>query len=160
MKLLSIACCIGLLIMGGCGGGGGESATLGSVFHPTKAVITVSIPALPAGTQVAGVSFKIQLPTGVTPAVLSGNDASGSASLTGGANGSLSAASYDSSTNSITFGNISMSGFGSGDFLVINCLIAANTTVSASGFTLLDGAVIDSTANPTGVTPTISVVFK
>lgn len=159
MKTLRVLSCLGLLVMAGCGGGG-ESSTLGSVFHPTKAIITVSIPPLPAGKQVAGVSFKIQLPAGVTPAVLSGNDASGSVRLTGGAGESLSAASYDASTNIITFGNISKVDFGSGDFLVVNCLIASDTTVTAGGFALLDGSVIDDSGAPVGVTPAISVLFQ
>jgi hypothetical protein len=148
--------------MAGCGGGGGESATLGSVLKPTKAVITVSIPALPTGKLVAGVSFKIHLPAGVTPAVLSGNDAGGSASLTGGAVGSIIGAGYDSTTNIITFGNITTNGFGPGDFLVINTLLNSNTTATPGDFTLSDGSLIDTDGNPiAGVAPTISsVAFK
>jgi hypothetical protein len=165
MNVLRILGCIGLLVMCGCGGGGDEGTTLGTLFPttptiPTKAVITVGIPSLPAGKSAGAVSFKIQLPAGVTPAVFSGTDASGSVSVTGGNSGSLSVVGYDPAANTITFGSISLSGSGTGDFLVINCLLGSNTTVTASDFTLHEGSVFDTDGVSTGVTPTISVVFR
>jgi len=131
----------------------------------TKATITANIPTLPAGKQVSAVSLKIQLPAGITPAVLNPlnlNDASGSLSLIGGANGSLSGASFDSATNTITFGNITLTAFGSGDFLVINCTISPSATnVNAGGFSILDNQVIDTTgAAIPGITPQLSVAFQ
>jgi hypothetical protein len=130
----------------------------------TKAAVTVSIPTLPAGKQVAGVSFTIQLPAGISPAVLDPNnpvDASKSISLIGGATGSLGGASYDSTANTIKFGNITTSSFGSGDFLVINCsLVSPSANANPSGFTLLNSSVIDINGASIGVTPTISVTFS
>jgi len=163
MNIVRILGCIGLLVMCGCGGGGGgEGTTLGTVFPTTltRAVITVSIPTLPAGKTAGGVTFKIQLPAGVTPAVFSGNDASGSVSLTGGNNGGLTLVNYDATANTITFGNISLSGSGAGDFLVINCLLGSNTTATASDFTLLEGSISDTDGVSLGLTPTISIAFR
>lgn len=135
------------------------TASLGGGGSPTKAVVTVSIPPLPAGKQVAGVSFKIQLPAGVAPSLLSGADPTASLTLIGGAIGSLSGAAYDLNANTITSGNITTTPFGAGDFLVINCSIKSNTTVSPSNFKLLVGSAIDFNGSSLGVTPTISVAL-
>lgn len=135
------------------------TASLGGGGSPTKAVIAVSIPTLPVGKQVAGVSFKIRLPAGVAPSLLSGTDPAGSLTLIGGAVGSLSGASYDPNANTITSGNITTTPFGAGDFLLITCSITSNTTVISSDFTLLESSVIDFNGASLGVTPTISVAF-
>lgn len=160
MKIFGVLGCLCLLILCGCGGGGGESTALGSVFQKSRAVITVSIPPLPNDRKAEGVELTIQLPTGVTPAVFSGNDATGSLALTGGNSGSLPAANYNAIANTIRIANISVSGVGTGDILVINCVLGSNTTVTAGDFTLFDGSISDTVGVIPGVTPTISVVFR
>ena len=121
-----------------------NSATL-TVTAPTKAALTLSIPSLPAGTLVSGIQFTIKLPSGVSPAVVdTGGDASGSITLTGGATGGLNGAGYDAVDKIITFGTISFSSFGAGNFLLINCVIAPGSTVAASNFSLNNVQVFDS----------------
>jgi|GEM_PF-1408512 len=131
----------------GCGGGGG-GGTATPPANPTKATLTLSIPSLPAGTQVGGVIFTIQLPPGVSPAVLNGTDASGSATLTGGASSvnSLSIVDFTPSATSpqISFGTVTLNSFGAGDFMIVNCVIASGATVSTSGFSVLNPQVFDS----------------
>jgi hypothetical protein len=133
----------------GCGGGGGGGTT--PPANPTKATITLSIPSLPASTLAAAVQFTINLPPGVSPAVLSGtNDASGSVTLTGGAASSISVANFTPSATApqITTAIVNATGFGSGNFAVVNCVIAPGTTVSTSGFSLSNIQVVDPSATP------------
>lgn len=117
-------------------------AVNGSKTGPANVTLTLSIPSLPASTTVGGVIFTINLPPGVSPAVLSGTDASGSVSLTGGAVGSLSFADFSSSQ--ITFGSVTLNSFGTGNFMIVNCVIASGATVSPSGFSILTPQVFDS----------------
>lgn len=120
-----------------------NSATL-TVTAPAKAALTLSIPSLPTGTLVSGIQFTIKLPSGVSPAVVVSGDASGSITLTGGATGSFGGAGYDTANNSINFGNISITSFGAGKFLLINCVIDPGSTVAASNFSLNNVQVFDS----------------
>jgi hypothetical protein len=131
----------------GCGGGGGGGGGTTPPANPTKATLTLSIPNLPAGTLTGGVQFTLNLPPGVSPAVLSGtNDASGSVTLTGGATGGISQANFTSSATApnILIAIVNATGFGTGNFAVVNCGIATGTTVSASGFSLSNIQVFDS----------------
>jgi hypothetical protein len=135
----------------GCGGGGGEGGGGGGggttpPANPTKATLTLSIPSLPAGTLVAAVQFTINLPPGVSPAVLSvANDASGSVTLTGGAASSISVANFTPSATApqILIGIVNATGFGTGNFAVVNCVIAPGASVSTSGFSLSNIQVFD-----------------
>lgn len=119
------------LLLSACGGGGGGTPAPA----PTKAIIKVSTANVPTGTKVGGVQISIVLPSGVTPSILSGNDASGSVVASGNAgSGLLAASSYDASTRTLTPGTVSGSGFDSGEFLTITCSIATGVTVTASDF--------------------------
>ena len=136
----------------GCGGGGGGGGGTTPPANPTKATLTFSIPSLPAGTQVGGVQFVINLPTGVSPAIFSscttsGCDASGSITLTGGGVNLLSATNYISAANTATFAGATTTGFGTGNFLTMNCVIASGTTVTASSFSISNIQVFDTSAN-------------
>lgn len=128
----------------GCGGGGGGGGSTSSA-SPTKATLTLSIPSVPTGTLVGGASFIITLPPGVSPATLTGTDASGSVTLTGGAVGGYSSANFTSSATApqISIASVTTNGFGTGAFMTVNCVIASGTTVSTSGFSLSDILVID-----------------
>ena len=130
----------------GCGGGGGGGGTTAPA-NPTKATLTLSIPSLPTGTMAGGATFTINLPPGVTPAVLSDpndpNDAAGSVTLTGGASGGLAANFTPSATSpQISIAIINTTGFGSGNFAVVNCVIAPGTNVTRSGFSVSTNQVI------------------
>ncbi|KAB0663852.1 hypothetical protein F6V25_15605 [Oryzomonas japonica] len=140
----------------GCGGGGGGGST--APVNPTKATLTLSIPSLPANTLVSSAIFTIKLPQGVSPAVLSGTDAWGSVTLTGGAVGSLSIANFSSSQ--ITFGSVTLNGFGPGNFMIVNCVISSGTTVTASDFSLSNIQVYDSPSATLIPTATISMAVQ
>ncbi|QEM68794.1 hypothetical protein FO488_11915 [Geobacter sp. FeAm09] len=116
-------------------------AVNGAKTGPATATLTLSIPSLPANTLVGGVIFNITLPSGVSPAVLSGTDASGSVTFTGSASGSLSVADY--TAPQISFGSVTLSGFGTGNFMTVNCTVGSGTAVSPSGFSLSGIQVFD-----------------
>jgi hypothetical protein len=122
------------------------SATV--VNGATKATLTLSIPSLPASTLVGGVQFVITLPQGVSPAIFSGNDASGSLTFIGGGTNlqGLSETNYNSTNNTITIAGATTTGFGAGNFLIVNCIIASGTTVTASNFSISNIQVIDTNA--------------
>jgi len=112
-----------------------NSATL-TVTAQSKAVVTFSIPTLPANTTVSAVIFDIQLPAGVTPSTMTGTDASASLTFTGAATGTLGAANYDPATRIVRMGGLTLNSFGTGNFLVLNCNIAAGTSVTSSNFSI------------------------
>jgi hypothetical protein len=154
--------CLSLaLLISACGGGGGGNSEPSPA--PTKAILKVSTANVPAGTLVGGVQFSIVLPLGVTPSVLSGNEAKGSVVASGNAaNGSYVDALYDSTTRTLTPGIIN-AGFNSGECMTITCTIAAGTTVTAANFPLQATViqVLDQNANPiSGATCPISVTFQ
>ncbi len=129
LKILLMCICLPVLMLA-CGGGGGGS---NPVY--TKAILKVSTANVPSGTRVGGAQLSVVLPIGVTPSVLSGNDATNSVTASGNAiSGSLTASSYDAVTKTLTPGTISGSGFVSGEFLTINCSIAPGVTVNATDF--------------------------
>ena len=111
-----------------------------------------------------GVKISIILPNGVTPAVLSGNDATGSAVASGNAvTGSLTASSYDATTRTFISGIANPAGFASGEFMTITCAIATGTTVTAANFQSQSTVIefFDQNANPiSGATCPIGVTFQ
>lgn len=146
-KILRIAlnCLCLTLLLSACGGGGGSSSSpTPTPSVPTRAIIKVSTANVPTGTLVGGVQFSIVLPAGVTPSVLSGNDANGSVVASGNAaNGTLAASSYDATTRTLTPGIVNV-GFASGEFMTITCALAAGTTVTAANFQVSVAGVYDS----------------
>jgi hypothetical protein len=147
---------------GGGGGGGGGGVGGGGTTppaNPTKATLTLSMPSLPAGTLVGAVQFTITLPQGVSPAVFSGNDASGSITLIGGGINlqGFSETNYNSTNNTITFAGATTTSFGTGNFAIVNCVIASGTTVTASNFSISNQLVIDSSGNTISTTINIAV---
>ncbi|GFE60602.1 Ig-like domain-containing protein [Geobacter sp. AOG2] len=121
-------------------------AVNGSITGPANATLTLSIPSLPANTLAGGAILTINLPSGVVPAVLSGTDASGSVTSIGGAIGSLLIADFSSSQ--ITFANVTLNSFGTGNFMIVNCVVPSGVTVSPSGFSVLNPQVFDSVGTP------------
>ncbi len=149
------------LLLSACGGGGGGSTP---APPPTKAMLKISTANVPAGTLVGGVQIAIVLPAGVTPSVLSGNDASGSVVASGNAStGAITQSSYDAATRTLTPGTVSGTPFSPGEFLTVTCSIASGTTVTAADFpaqatviSLFDGNAV----TIPGATCPISVTFQ
>jgi len=126
-------------------------AVNGPVTGPANATLTLNIPSLPASTLVAGVEFIITLPQGVSPAIFSGNDASGSITLiNGGVNLSLKDSNYDSAANTIKFVGVTTTGFGAGNFATVKCTIATGTTITPSDLSISDIQVLDATPTSIG----------
>ena len=154
------------LLMSACGGGGGDNGggTTPPTITPTKAILKVSTANVPSGTLLGGVKISIVLPAGVTPSVLSGNDATGSVAASGNAvSGLFAASSYDAATRTLMPGTISGTGFVSGEFLTITCSIAAGATVTAADFPSQAKVIslVDLNSNTiSGATCPISVTFQ
>lgn len=149
------------LLLTACGGGGGTPAP---APPPTKAILKVSTANIPANTKIGGAQISIVLPLGVSPSVLSGNDASGSVVTSGNASsGSITLSSYDASSRTLTPGTISGTAFDPGEFLTITCSIASGTTITAADFptqaTVI--SIFDENAiSILGATSPISVTFQ
>jgi hypothetical protein len=125
--------------------------------QPTKAVITLAMTGtLPTGTLIYGARATVNLPTGVTvkasPSSANPNametdsavvTASGQA-----AGAEIVFASYIASSATTTVGKVEINiakstGFSTGDFATVNCVIAAGHSPSAADFTITDFKAID-----------------
>lgn len=145
-----LLCCVSLLmVLSACGGGGGGGGA-NEAAPPTTATLKLLINDLPVGVKVGALQVHFNLPAGVFPATLSGNDASGSVVFSGNAYGlgSLSVASYVASLT--TIGAVSSGGLIGGEYITFNCSITPGSVVSAASFPAQ--ATIDS-ADDTGVVP-------
>ena len=121
-----------LLSLTGCVSAGGGAAA--RVNTTTRAILKLTAHNIPAGKSVSAIQASLQLPVGVTPGVLKGNDASGSVVASGLAAGAMVASSYNSETRIMTYGVVFPSGFPAGEFLTITCKVADGTVVTASDF--------------------------
>lgn len=132
------------LVLSACGGGSSGEVT--PTTTPTTATLKLSIDNLPAGAKVGALQVHFNLPAGVIPASLAGNDASASIASSGNATGlgGVNLASYVSSL--ITIGTINSGGLVSGEYLTVNCTITPGTVVSAASFPVL--AIIESADDP------------
>lgn len=148
------------------GKGGTDSKTFSvTVTTQTKAILKVSSANIPAGTSIYGVKLSIVLPAGVTPSAWSGTDASLSVVASGNALPAVwsAYAGYSVVDNTLipTIINISGASFASGEFMTINCSIAAGTTVTATDFQASAIEVYDLNLNVIlGATCPISVTFQ
>ncbi|HEY3309798.1 MAG TPA: hypothetical protein VGJ93_15205 [Desulfuromonadaceae bacterium] len=102
----------------------------------TSATLKIDVQNLMPGVSVGGLKFSFALPTGVSPAVLSADVITGAVtnatSSVTGVNGSLSYAEYANSLVSI--GIVSVTGFGAGEFMTFNCLIAPGSPITPASF--------------------------
>lgn len=121
-----------LLSLTGCVSAGGGTAVL--VSPTSRAILKLAVHNIPAGKSVSAIQASLQLPAGVTPGVLKGNDASGSVVASGLAVGALVASSYNSETRVMTYGVVFPSSFPAGEFLTITCTVVEGTVVTASDF--------------------------
>ena len=127
---------ISLLMITACGGGGAAA--------PTKAIITISASGpLANGTLIGGIDSALNLPAGVS--VKATADAANPAALVTDA-GVLAASGVAAGTNTTVLGTytpappavtikvINPAGFGTGEFVTVNCDIAAGSMVKAFDF--------------------------
>lgn len=154
-------------LLSACGGGGGESVV--TPLPPTKAILKVSVSAVPFGILVGGVQATFTLPLGTFLAtdIVTGEVSNDVVTLSGVANGSLSAPSYNPTTRLVSFGIVNAAGFGNGEILTINVSFTPDATIQASSFPTSATTspfplqIIDKNINPlTGVTCPITVTLQ
>jgi len=130
----------------------------------TSATLKVSTANVPAGTLIAGGEFKIVLPIGVSPRVLSlsDNNPELSISASGSAANSIVSASYDGATRTLQVSVVRLAGGITSESVSIRCSIARGTTVTATDFQLTGLKAFDSegAASISGVTSSIELILQ
>lgn len=149
----------------GCGGGGGGGETTPVSTSPTTAILKLNILGIPSGTLIGGIQVTFTLPSGVSLATnpATGEIASGVVTISGVANGSFGAQSYDPNTRLVSVAIINATGFGNGEYMTITASIASGSTVTTSSFPAQATAVsvIDTLGNSlSGFTLPISVTLQ
>ena len=149
-----------LLFACGGGGGGGSSST---PPPPTTKVIKISTQGtMPSGALIGGISVTVMLPDGVTvkatsdpinPSVLV-TDADVVAPSGVAAASSSVLATYTMATASAA-GNVNVqmaqsTGFAVGEFVTVNCDVAAGKTVTSANFSLSNFSAVDLNGTPLG----------
>lgn len=148
------------------GKGGTDVKTFSAtVTAQTKAILKVSTANIPTGTAIYGTKLSIVLPAGVTPSTWSVTDASLSVVASGNAPPAVwsAYAGYSPVSNTLmpTIINTTGASFASGEFMTINCSIAAGTTLTATDFQASAIEVYDLNLNSIpGATCPISVTFQ
>ena len=119
------------------GKGGTDSKTFSvTVTTQTKAILKVSTANIPAGTLVGAIQAAFTLPSGTFLATdsVTGEVSNGVVTLSGVANGSLTAPSYNPASRLVSFGIVNAAGFGNGEILTITVSITSGIMVQASDF--------------------------
>lgn len=151
---------------GGGGGGGGNGET-----QPTTAVLKISTQgSLAGGTQIGGINISINLPAGVTvKATADANSgllvtdagvvtASGAAA---GTNATVLAVYTAGPPATVSINLANPNGFSTGEFVTVNCDIAAGNSPKSADFSLADFNAVDlNGAAVTGLTPGFTAGIK
>lgn len=155
--LIGMASLFAVLSCGGSGGGGG-----GGTPQSTTAVLMLSTSgALPTGTQIGGIDVAVNLPAGVTvnatpdpvnTSVLVTDSGVVVASGVGAGANTSALATYTPATSSaagkVIIHMANPSGFGAGEFVTVNCDIAAGSYPVAADFSLTGLTVFDLNGAP------------
>ena len=154
---------------GGSGGGGGSTPAPTPATQPTTAVLKITTQGtLASGTQIGGLDVTITLPTGVTvksvtspPETDSGVVVTSGVAATNSTMLSTYAAATSASKGKVHVLLANSNGFGTGEFMTVNCNIASGSTPTASDFSLsgfiakdVNGVIIN------GLTPGITATFQ
>jgi hypothetical protein len=155
MMLLTIA------LLAACGGGGGGTST---PAQPTTAVIKIATQGTPSNSPIRGVQVVLHLPAGVSvktaqselqtdPGVVV---ASGNA-----AGAELVIGSYAAVSNTVSLSVVKSTGFAVGEFVTVNCNIAAGTFPSSADFNVSNLTSFDTNgAAVTGLTATFTATIN
>lgn len=127
------------IVISGCGGGGGGSPTAPTP-QPTTAVLKISTNGtLQTGTKIGGVDVSLSLPAGVTvksQANPPDTDSGVAAASGAAASDSTALATYTPSASTVRILLANSSGFGTGEFVTVNCDISSGSHPTAAGFSL------------------------
>jgi hypothetical protein len=146
-----------------CGGGGGGSGGNATPPTPTTKIIKISTQGtMPSGALIGGVSVTAILPDGVTvsassdpqnPAVQVTNAGVVVSSGVAAASSSVLATYTMATATAAGKVNIQLaqsSGFTVGEFVTVNCDVAAGKTVTAANFSLSNFSAVDLNGTPLG----------
>jgi len=163
-----------LIILAACGGGGGSSTSTPAPAAPANATAVLKIGTqgtLASGVSLYGVGIVVTLPAGVTVATDSNGAVKSSVAVVSGvaSGGSIATPVYTpaTATANATLRLIvaaAGSGFGTGEFVTVTCLLPTGVSLQASDFP----ATILSNLEPanqllapvTGLTPTITATLN
>lgn len=152
-----------LVVMAGCGGGGGTPAPVSSgpapgSSGPTTRSYSLALQGSLTAGQAKGVQFDLALPAGVT--VTSNPDGTLASSTLALSSGAPSGTLLEARNNSgiVTVALVSVQGLGSGSFATLACNIPAGASPPAgSSFRVSNFEVIDTSGAPVaGVTLSVS----
>jgi hypothetical protein len=163
--LMMLALCTGMLAS--CGGGASDN---GQPLPPTRAIVKIrTVGTLDQGVKLGGVYVTGELPKGVSvmatadaynPSILVTDKGVVSPSGVTGTN-AAAFATYDEADRQIIIQVYDQDGFNTGEFVTVNCRLAAGSTVTADNFSFkvfapvdLNGAAIDT------LVPKYSVVLQ
>ena len=109
------------------------------------ATLKVSTANVPSGTLVGGVEFKVVLPVGVSPRILSLSSINPETSISASGNfaDSLISASYIAATRALTLSDLRLAGGVASETITIILSIARGTAVTASDFLLTNFVAFD-----------------
>jgi hypothetical protein len=139
----------GAAMFSACGGGSGDGS--GDAGEPTSTTAVVAFSAISTAqlpVRINGINISVNLPVGVSAPTDSSNpmQISSTALVTGSALDSIPAAdkqivgSYSSNTRLVSISVAAASGtsgFGPGEYALLNCVVAPGVTVAQSGITAL-----------------------
>jgi hypothetical protein len=169
-RLISPVIYLALAVLSGCGGGDSTTATTTpppAAAQPSAATLKLSTQgALPAGASIGALDVTVSLPAGVTvKADGAGQTAAGVMTPSAGAAGSLGVATFTPAAG----GNpakarivmINASGIGTGEFVTVNCDIAAGSSPKDTDFSLAGFSAGDVNGTAiAGLTPAITADIK
>jgi len=137
IRLFILIITISLVACGGGGGGSGESTTTSA---KTTAVLKIGTQgALGPGVSLYGVGIAVTLPTGVTVATDSSGNVGASVAIVSGvaSGGTIAPPVYTPATRTLKLVVAAGgTGFGTGEFVTVTCILPAGNTLQASDFTI------------------------
>ncbi len=156
-----------MVLISGCGGGGGDSTPTTVTSQPVAVVKLSTSGTLSNGTLIGGIDTTVALPAGVSvkSTVNPPETDTGVVNASGAAAGSIIVAVYSAATSTlpgrVRILVINANGFGTGEFVTVNCDFAAGHPPAANGFSLTNfNAISLNTSTISGLTPGLTVDIK
>lgn len=152
-----------LVMTASCGGGGGGGGGTPGTTQPTTAVIKIATQGTPSNSPISGVQAVLHLPAGVSvKAAQSAQTDTGVVAASGNAAGAeLVLGTYSAANNSVSLSVVKSTGFAAGEFVTVDCDIAAGSFPISADFNVSDLAAFDANgAVVTGLTVTFSATIN
>jgi len=167
--------CLALITfcLSACGGGGGGSSSgvvAGGGSQPTRATLSISTSGtLSSGATLSGIGITVTLPAGVTVVTDTGGNVGASVVYVSGVSvpGTVASPLYTAATASapatlsFVVASSTASGFGTGEFATVNCIIAQGTSPQATDFSLSGFTPSDLSLKPvTGLSASFTALIQ